>query len=81
MATEKFKWQTVVAKYAYPETWRSVWQVMNSLIPFLVMWYLMYRSLAVGYWLTLLLSVPAAGFMVRLFIIFHPSSEPEDPEL
>ena len=71
MATEKFKWQTVVAKYAYPETWRSVWQVANSLIPFLLMWYLMYRSLAVGYWLTLILSVPAAGFMVRLFIIFH----------
>jgi len=71
MTTEKFKWQTVVAKYAYPETWRSVWQVLNSLVPFLVTWYLMYRSLAVGYWLTLILSVPAAGFMVRLFIIFH----------
>ncbi len=71
MTTEKFKWQTVVAKYAYPETWRSVWQVANSLIPFIVMWYLMYRSLAIGYWLTLILSVPAAGFMVRLFIIFH----------
>ena len=71
MKTEKFKWQAVVAKYAYPETWRSVWQVLNSLIPFIVMWYLMYRSLAVGYWLTLILAVPAAGFMVRLFIIFH----------
>lgn len=71
MKTEKFKWQAVVAKYAYPETWRSVWQVANSLIPFMVMWYLMYRSLEIGYWLTLILAVPAAGFMVRLFIIFH----------
>jgi omega-6 fatty acid desaturase (delta-12 desaturase) len=71
MTTEKFKWQAVVAKYAYPETWRSVWQVLNSLVPFIAMWYLMYRSLAIGYWLTLILSVPAAGFMVRLFIIFH----------
>jgi omega-6 fatty acid desaturase (delta-12 desaturase) len=35
------------------------------------MWYLMYRALAVGYWLTLLLSVPTAGFMVRVFILFH----------
>ena len=48
MATEKFKWQAVVSKYAFPETWRSVWQVLNSLIPFIVMWYLMYRSLAIG---------------------------------
>jgi omega-6 fatty acid desaturase (delta-12 desaturase) len=31
----------------------------------------MYRSLEVGYWLTLLLAVPTAGFMVRCFIIFH----------
>ena len=68
---EKFKWQKAVAKYAYPETWRSVWQVINSLIPFIVLWYLAYRSLEVGYWLTLLLIIPAAGFMTRLFIIFH----------
>ena len=71
MTTEKFKWQAVVAKYAYPETWRSIWQVLNSLVPFIVMWYLMVRSLAIGYWLTLILAVPAAGFMMRLFIIFH----------
>lgn len=71
MTTEKFKWQGIVSKYAYPETWRSLWQVFNSLIPFIVGWYLMYRSLEVGYWLTLILAVPTAGFMVRLFIIFH----------
>jgi len=31
----------------------------------------MYLSLAVSYWLTLILAIPAAGFMVRIFIIFH----------
>jgi acyl-lipid omega-6 desaturase (Delta-12 desaturase) len=71
MTTEKFRWQGIVSKYAYPETWRSLWQVFNTLVPFLVLWYLAYRSLAVGYWLTLLLIIPAAGFMARLFIIFH----------
>ncbi|RPJ21361.1 MAG: fatty acid desaturase [Chloroflexi bacterium] len=71
MTTQKFKWQGIVSKYAYPETWRSLWQIFNSLILFLVLWYLMYRSLAVGYWLTLLLAIPAAGFMTRTFIIFH----------
>lgn len=71
MMTQKFKWQGIVSKYAYPETWRSLWQVCNSVIPFLGMWYLMYRSLGIGYWLTLLLAVPTAGFMVRCFIIFH----------
>jgi omega-6 fatty acid desaturase (delta-12 desaturase) len=71
MVTEKFKWQGIVSKYAFPETWRSLWQVANSIIPFFAGWYLMYRSLEIGYWLTLLLAVPTAGFMVRLFIIFH----------
>lgn len=31
----------------------------------------MYYSLRVGYWLTLLLAVPTAGFLVRIFIFFH----------
>ncbi|HET9912192.1 MAG TPA: fatty acid desaturase, partial [Anaerolineales bacterium] len=67
----RIKWQGIVSKYAYPETWRSLWQVLTSLILFLIMWYLMYRSLTVGYWLTLILAVPTAGFMVRSFIVFH----------
>ena len=71
MTTEKFKWQGIVSKYAYPETWRSLWQVFNSVFPFFVMWYLMYRSLEIGYWLTLILAVFAGGFMTRMFIIFH----------
>lgn len=71
MTSEKFKWQGIVSKYAFPETWRSVWQIANSVLPFLAMWYVMYRSLEIGYWLTLILAVPTAGFMVRCFIIFH----------
>lgn len=31
----------------------------------------MYRSLEVGYWLTLLLAIPAALFVVRLFVLQH----------
>jgi acyl-lipid omega-6 desaturase (Delta-12 desaturase) len=31
----------------------------------------MVKSLEVSYWLTLLLAVPTAGFLVRIFIIFH----------
>lgn len=71
MSTEKFRWQGIVSKYAFPETWRSVWQVFNSVIPFMLMWWVMYRSIEIGYWLTLILAVPTAGFMVRCFIIFH----------
>jgi acyl-lipid omega-6 desaturase (Delta-12 desaturase) len=64
-------WHAIVARYQTPERWRSLWQAANSIIPFLALWYLMYRSLEISYILTLLLAIPTSGFMVRTFIIFH----------
>jgi len=54
-----------------PTVGRSVWQVVNTLVPYALLWYLMSRGLAVSYWITLPLAVLAAGFMIRVFIIFH----------
>ena len=64
-------WKEMVAKYQEPAVWRSVWQVVNTLVPYALLWYLMYRSLAVSYWLTLPLAILAGGFLVRVFIISH----------
>lgn len=64
-------WIAVVRKYNQPDTWRSIWQILNSVGPYLLLWYIMYLSLSISYWLTLALSVLAAGFLVRIFIIFH----------
>lgn len=49
----------------------SVWQVVNTIPPFCGLVYLMYVLLPVSYPLVLLLSVIAAGFLVRIFIIQH----------
>ncbi len=64
-------WKEVVARYQKSSVGRSVWQIANTLIPYAILWYLMYRSLAVSYWITAPLAILAAGFMVRVFIIFH----------
>jgi acyl-lipid omega-6 desaturase (Delta-12 desaturase) len=64
-------WQTIVMKYNRPDLRKSIWQICNSFIPYSIMWYLMYRSLEYPYWITILLSIIAAGFLIRLFIIFH----------
>jgi acyl-lipid omega-6 desaturase (Delta-12 desaturase) len=64
-------WRQITARYQNPDWRRSAWQIVNSFGPYIALWYLMYRSLAVSYLLTLALSVLAAGFMVRTFIIFH----------
>jgi acyl-lipid omega-6 desaturase (Delta-12 desaturase) len=66
LAEERFR-----ERYQQPDTWRSLWQLTNSVIPYLVFWVLMIWSLRVSYLLTLALSVLAAGFLVRIFIIFH----------
>ncbi len=64
-------WQKLTAKYTKPDPLRSSWQIVNSVIPYFALWYFMYRSLAVSYWVTLALAPIAAGFMIRIFIIFH----------
>lgn len=64
-------WQKMVAKYNHPDLRKSIWQICNSLIPYSLLWYLMYKSLEYPYWITLLLSLIACGFLIRLFIIFH----------
>jgi omega-6 fatty acid desaturase (delta-12 desaturase) len=35
------------------------------------MWYLMYLSIGISYWLTVGLAFIASGFLIRMFIIFH----------
>lgn len=64
-------WRKILAQYQSPDSWRSWWQVINSVVPFLALWVAMYFSLSVSYWLTLVLSLPTAGFTVRIFILFH----------
>jgi acyl-lipid omega-6 desaturase (Delta-12 desaturase) len=64
-------WIQVVSKYNFPEASKSWWQVINSVIPYLLLWVLMVLSLKISYLITLFLAIFAAGFMVRIFIIFH----------
>jgi omega-6 fatty acid desaturase (delta-12 desaturase) len=65
------QWKQAVANYQSPDLRRSLWQIANTFIPYFALWYLMVRSLSVSYWLTLGLSVLAAGFLLRIFIFFH----------
>jgi acyl-lipid omega-6 desaturase (Delta-12 desaturase) len=64
-------WQDIVARYQKSALWPALWQMMNTLVPYAALWYLMYLSLGVSYWLTAALALLAAGFSVRVFVIFH----------
>ena len=64
-------WNQILKPYAKPQLGKSVYQLSSTMLFFVGTWYLMLRSLEVSYWLTLALAVPAAFFLVRLFIIQH----------
>jgi acyl-lipid omega-6 desaturase (Delta-12 desaturase) len=61
----------VLAGYREPSSARSILEIVITVLPLVLLWVLMWASLDIGYWLCLLLSVPAAGFLVRLFMIQH----------
>jgi acyl-lipid omega-6 desaturase (Delta-12 desaturase) len=64
-------WQETLAPYARAHLGRSLLDVGTSVVPYLALWVLMYLALDVSYLLVLALAIPAAGFLVRTFIVFH----------
>ena len=52
---------------------KATWQLINTIIPYFCLWFLMIRSIQLGYPLiwTLFLILTATAFLVRMFILFH----------
>jgi len=67
-------WRDALAPYARPHLGRSLLDLMTSVVPYLALSALMYFSLGISYLLVLVLAIPAAGFLVRTFILFHDCS-------
>jgi omega-6 fatty acid desaturase (delta-12 desaturase) len=63
-----------LAKYSAPDLRRSLWQFGSSLAAFLCLWTLAFVSLEASYVLTMVLLIPAAICLVRLFIVQHDCS-------
>jgi acyl-lipid omega-6 desaturase (Delta-12 desaturase) len=60
-----------LAAYAQPSLSRSLLAIMTSVVPYVAISILMYLALSTSYLLVLVLVVPAAGFLVRTFVVFH----------
>jgi len=61
----------ILARYREPSLLRSMVELGITAGPFVLLWLLIWATLDLGYWLSLLLAVHAAGFLVRLFMIQH----------
>ncbi len=64
-------WRRVLAPYAEPLFARSLLDVATSVVPYFLLLVAMVFALRVSTLLALVLAVPAAGFLLRTFIIFH----------
>ncbi len=69
--SQQESWRTMIAKYQHSDLKRSIAQIVDTFGPYFLLLTAMYFSLEYSYWITLALAIPAAGFQVRTFIIFH----------
>jgi acyl-lipid omega-6 desaturase (Delta-12 desaturase) len=68
---ERLYWREAVARYERPSVRRALVDLATSVVPYLALTVAMYVSLQVSVWISLALAVPAAGFLLRTFIVFH----------
>ena len=54
-------WKQVVARYQKPSTGHGVWQILNTVVPYLLLWCLMAYTATVSWWITIPLAVLAGG--------------------
>jgi acyl-lipid omega-6 desaturase (Delta-12 desaturase) len=64
-------WLPVLNRYRAPSHTRSAIELLVTAVPFVLLWVAAWVCLRWSYWLSLAIVVPAAGFLVRLFMIQH----------
>ena len=68
---KRAQWKDIVATYQQPSRARAAWQMINTFGSYAALWWLIYLSLPISWWLVVPLAILAGGFVVRIFIIFH----------
>jgi omega-6 fatty acid desaturase (delta-12 desaturase) len=69
--TDARDWTKILARYRQPDDARSIVEIIITIVPLGALWAAVWATTGVSYWLSLLLAIPAAGFLVRLFMIQH----------
>ena len=65
-------WSLILNRYREPSGARSLAELVITFLPLVALWVAMWGLVHFGYyWVALLIAVPAAGFLVRLFMIQH----------
>ncbi|MEO7775686.1 MAG: fatty acid desaturase [Steroidobacteraceae bacterium] len=65
------RWRAVIQKFQQPSSASALWQIANTVVPYVLVWYVMYLLKDISLWLTIPFAIIAGGLLVRVFIIFH----------
>jgi acyl-lipid omega-6 desaturase (Delta-12 desaturase) len=65
------QWRDGVSRFERASTKAAALDLATSLVAYVALTVAMYLALDLSFWLTLALAVPAAGFLLRTFIVFH----------
>ena len=71
LAQSERAWVKALSAYRKPNRIRSSVELVITVIPLAVLWALTWAAVSYGQWWGLVLIIPAAGFLVRLFMIQH----------
>lgn len=62
----------ILNRYRRPSNARGIFELTITLLPLVALWVVAWLTFVLGYWwATLLIAIPSAGFLVRLFMIQH----------
>jgi len=64
-------WKKIVRHYNQPSSLKSNWQVISSIVPYALFWWLGYEAYKYSPWLCLLVAGGSIAFLLRIFIIMH----------
>jgi omega-6 fatty acid desaturase (delta-12 desaturase) len=71
LVSNRLPGQEALAAYARPRLSRGLLDLVTSAAPYLALCVAMYLTLRVSPWIEVVLVIPTAGFLVRVFVVFH----------
>ena len=71
-APDARRWKRILDNYSTPHHLRSVAELAITVLPLVALWTAAWFTFTLGHaWASFLIAIPAAGFLVRLFMIQH----------
>ncbi len=64
-------WRDVLEPHSNPRLRSALFDLATSVVPYLALMAAMFFAFEISYLLVLVLAIPASGFLIRTFIVFH----------